>query len=105
MPSDEESDKSLFETKNSSGPEHEEEEPDVHKLVKQFLSTHPSPSHGLPVHPLSCPVIVPQRRPHSRSRGFVRAYAPVLENCGIDQASFLEFLKVFHKASQVGLIH
>lgn len=29
--------------------------------------------------PLPCPVILPQRRPQSKSRGFVRAYAPLLD--------------------------
>ncbi|CAK4031601.1 Hypothetical predicted protein [Lecanosticta acicola] len=50
--------------------------------------------------PLPCPVIIPQRRPRTKARGFVRAYSPVLENCGIDQATFMKFLKNFHKSSQ-----
>lgn len=50
--------------------------------------------------PLPCPVIIPQRRPRKKARGFVRAYAPVLEDCGIDQKTFLKFLKNFHKSSQ-----
>lgn len=33
---------------------------------------------------LPCPVIIPQRRPESRDRGFVRAYAPNLVDSGID---------------------
>ena len=79
-----------------------EKEMEIHKLVKKFLHAHPAPAHGSSVHPLPYPVIIPQKRPHSKARGFVKAYAPILESCGVDQASFLEFLDVFHKASQVG---
>ncbi|QIW97508.1 hypothetical protein AMS68_003026 [Peltaster fructicola] len=49
---------------------------------------------------LPCPVIIPQRRPRNKSRGFVRAYAPVLQNVGIDQDTFLRFLTNFHKSTQ-----
>ena len=50
--------------------------------------------------PLSHPVVIPQRRPGNRSRGFVRAYAPDLEGCGITQTTFLNFLEEFEKSSQ-----
>ncbi|KAK4508180.1 hypothetical protein PRZ48_001918 [Zasmidium cellare] len=50
--------------------------------------------------PLPCPVVIPQRRPRKKARGFVRAYAPVLGDCGIDQDTFLKFLKNFYKSSQ-----
>lgn len=47
------------------------------------------------------PVILPQRRPNDRSRGFVRAYAPDLGKYkGIDEGTFLNFLKEFHTSSQ-----
>ncbi|CAG8075600.1 unnamed protein product [Penicillium nalgiovense] len=42
---------------------------------------------------LPCPVIIPQRRPRNKDRGFVRAYAPILQDCGIDQETFLQFLE------------
>jgi hypothetical protein len=32
-----------------------------------------------------------------RSRGFVRAYAPALDSCGVDQDAFLDFIEGFHK--------
>jgi hypothetical protein len=54
-----------------------------------------------PVHRLPCPVIIPQRRPGAKKRGFVRAYAPVLADCGISQDVFIKFISDFHKASQV----
>ncbi|KAK8119986.1 uncharacterized protein PG998_004612 [Apiospora kogelbergensis] len=38
------------------------------------------------------PVVIPQRRPKDRTRGFVRAYAPDLARCGVDQATFLQFI-------------
>ncbi|KAF6231305.1 hypothetical protein HO173_010448 [Letharia columbiana] len=79
-------------------PESGEAKPDVHKLVQKFLTSHPAPTHG--TGRLPCPVIIPQRRPRTKSRGFVRAYVPVLADCGIDQDAFLEFLKTFYKASQ-----
>lgn len=82
-----------------ANPESGEDKPDVHKLVQKFLTSHPAPTHA--PGRLPCPVIIPQRRPRTKSHGFVRAYAPVLADCGIDQDTFLEFLKTFHKASQV----
>lgn len=72
----------------------------IGELVQSFVEQHPppyTPTEGR----LPCPVIIPQRRPKDKSRGFVRAYAPVLSDCGIDQVTFLDFLKSFHKASQV----
>ncbi|KAK7984573.1 NUDIX hydrolase domain-like protein [Apiospora arundinis] len=70
----------------------------------------PSPSSSLGLSPmasgvgsvspgkLSHVVIIPQRRPKQRERGFIRAYAPDLLNCGIDQAAFLAFIDGFNKA-------
>ncbi|KAL2827388.1 hypothetical protein BDW59DRAFT_160350 [Aspergillus cavernicola] len=52
---------------------------------------------------LPCPVIIPQRRPGAKKRGFVRAYAPVLEDCGISEDVFLKFISDFHKASQASM--
>ncbi|RAH52103.1 hypothetical protein BO85DRAFT_432276 [Aspergillus piperis CBS 112811] len=42
--------------------------------------------------PLPLPVVIPQQRPGSQERGFMAAYAPSLESCGIDQRSFLRFI-------------
>ena len=53
---------------------------------------------------LPFPVIVPQRRPGTKTRGFVRAYSPVLEGSGISQDVFLGFLKNLHKAAQASPI-
>ncbi|KAL4777273.1 hypothetical protein BDW60DRAFT_660 [Aspergillus nidulans var. acristatus] len=49
---------------------------------------------------LPYPVILPQRRPKNNKRGFIRAYAPVLTDFGIDQETFLNFLETSNKACQ-----
>ncbi|KAL9576504.1 MAG: hypothetical protein Q9212_007044 [Teloschistes hypoglaucus] len=69
--------------------------------VHDFIHKHPPSPHGAGTkqEPLALPIILPQRRPKERSRGFVRAYAPVLENCGIDQTTWLAFLDAFQKSS------
>lgn len=51
--------------------------------------------------PLSGPVILPQRRPRWKSRGFIRAYAPALRECDIDEEQFLDFMDRFHRAAKV----
>ncbi|KIW23610.1 uncharacterized protein PV07_11797 [Cladophialophora immunda] len=48
---------------------------------------------------LPLPVILPQRRPKARERGFIRAYAPDLAIKGIDQETFLDFIETFNQAS------
>jgi hypothetical protein len=49
---------------------------------------------------LPYPIIIPQRRPGTKGRGFARAYPPDLAQFGIDQDTFLRFLKSFHSASK-----
>ncbi|KAF2814362.1 uncharacterized protein BDZ99DRAFT_437263 [Mytilinidion resinicola] len=49
---------------------------------------------------LPCAVILPQRRPRAKARGFVKAYAPVLLETGIDQTTFLAFLSAWEKSSK-----
>ncbi|CAI7655021.1 unnamed protein product [Penicillium glandicola] len=43
--------------------------------------------------PLPLPIVIPQRRPGSQERGFMAAYTPSLESCGIDQRSFVRFIE------------
>ena len=73
------------------------------ELEDQFLRKHPIPqdlqNQPRPSGRLPLTVVLPQRRPKDRSRGFIRAYAPVLENCGIDQTTWLSFLDTFQKSS------
>lgn len=49
------------------------------------------------------PVVIAQRRPGSKFRGFVRAYAPELADCGIGQDMFLEFLEDLYESSKVSV--
>ena len=67
--------------------------------IKYSLPEMTTPPPGL-----SCPVVIPQRRPGSKGRGFMRAYAPVLSDYDISEEFFLAFLKTFHKASMVSSI-
>ncbi|KAL1859224.1 hypothetical protein Plec18170_002340 [Paecilomyces lecythidis] len=50
---------------------------------------------------LALPVVIPQRRPGKKQRGFMRAYAPVLSDFGISQEHFHDFLNALNKAVQV----
>ncbi|KAI1611855.1 hypothetical protein EDD36DRAFT_419726 [Exophiala viscosa] len=58
----------------------------------------PPPSFSQVTGRLPAAVIIPQRRPQSKTRGFIRAYAPDLANCGIDQQVFMHFLGGFDAA-------
>lgn len=69
---------------------------DVDHMLQSFVQRHP-PSYQQ-TGGLSSIVLLPQRRPKSQHKGFVRAYAPELQNCGIDQDSWLEFLDGFEKS-------
>lgn len=82
-----------------------EKEEDV--SVERLVTSIPKPKNQntnskdpAPIDRMPYPIIIPQRRPGTKSRGFVRAYAPVLEEHNIDQETFLGFLKNFHKAAQ-----
>lgn len=72
------------------------------EIAKSFLQTVKLPTGPQQTYtPLPNPVILPQRRPKDKSRGFVRAYAPVLGSCaGIDQKMFIDFLNDFDRASR-----
>jgi hypothetical protein len=65
-------------------------------LATQFASQHPVPKDAAPAR-LPAPILLPQRRPKDRNRGFLRAYAPDLAPFGIDQTTFLEFLDTAEK--------
>ncbi|KIW29631.1 uncharacterized protein PV07_05434 [Cladophialophora immunda] len=87
----------------------EEEEEDAFALDSILPPSYdeaisPSSSSTTPfttIKPLPAPIILPQRRPHRSSRGFIRAYAPVLQtHKNISQAAFLQFLKDFQQSSR-----
>ena len=71
-------------------------------LATQFTNSHPPPPYigdeNMSQARLSAPVVLPQRRPKNRDRGFIRAYAPALGECGIDQETFIDFLDTAEKA-------
>jgi hypothetical protein len=99
----------------------------VDELVQDVMTSNRAALSAAPAfvrNPLPCPVIIPQRRPRKKQRGFVRAYgkillstnsievsanhcllAPLLGECsGIDQETFIKFLENFYKSSQASPI-
>lgn len=76
----------------------------VDELVRDVLNATSAAAHLPPDFErtaMPCPVIIPQRRPRKKERGFIRAYPPLLGECsGIDQSTFLSFLENFHRSSQ-----
>ncbi|KAJ4291175.1 hypothetical protein N0V90_010373 [Kalmusia sp. IMI 367209] len=71
-----------------------------HGLAAAFLTRHhsqPDPEH---IQKLALPVVIPQRRPKHRARGFVRAYAPTMASVGIDQETFLDLVDTFNESLQ-----
>lgn len=79
-------------------PAKRKQEHDPKKMVKHFTDAYP-PSPEMAAGGLSLPVILPQRRPKDRTRGFIRAYAPALQDCGIDEPMFMDFLETFNTAT------
>lgn len=69
------------------------------RLVRFFKRHLPLPyTQQQPVGKLALPVILPQRYPHSRTRGWVRGYAPALADVGVDQTAWFEFLDQFEQS-------
>lgn len=90
---------------------------DISHVADRFIENHPLPipepiaqpepatdEAGNPIEinlgggRIALPVLLTQRRPGKRSRGFIRAYAPVLEDAGITEAAFLDFIDDMNKA-------
>ncbi|KAI8276800.1 hypothetical protein K4K56_000922 [Colletotrichum sp. SAR 10_98] len=69
-------------------------------LATAFLNRHPLKSDDSTgtKSGITMPVVLPQRRPKTRVRGFVRAYAPVLAAAGIDEEAFLDFIDTLNKS-------
>lgn len=79
-----------------ASPQEDGEVADGAALASWFASQHKAPREI--VYPkLPAPILLPQRRPKDRNRGFIRAYAPDLAPFGIDQATFIEFLNTAEK--------
>ncbi|KAG8528654.1 uncharacterized protein KY384_006341 [Bacidia gigantensis] len=73
-------------------------QPTLSSLADIVMAACATPLH--PAQPLPLPVIIPQRRPGNKDRGFVRAYAPSLAPAGISEETFLLFLTTFHTAAK-----
>jgi hypothetical protein len=65
--------------------------------AKAFLKRHPFQPNATSDKGLELPVVLVQRRPKKRARGFVRAYAPDLASVGIGQETFLDFIDTLNK--------
>lgn len=70
----------------------------VSQLVQNVFAS-PVPQQDRPTR-LPYPIIIPQRRPGSKGRGFARAYPPDMDAFGFDGAAFLRFLQSFQDASE-----
>ena len=72
------------------------------QALDSFINAHPVSTNASPTKSpdghLSCPVVIPQRRPGNKDRGFIEAYAPALEQFGIQQDEFINFIKATNKA-------
>lgn len=94
----------LLEEETASPPKYTEMAEPVNEvtLATHFMTSHPPPPYigdeNIPRARLLAPVVLPQRRPKNRDRGFIRAYAPALGECGIDQETFIDFLDTAEKA-------
>ena len=73
-------------------------QPTIESFSAVVMAKCPPLNH--PTNPLERPVIIPQRRPGARDRGFIHAYSPDLAEKGISQEAFLSFIQTFHAASQ-----
>lgn len=90
----------LDEAQQAIEPKKAHKDQSIDQIIETFVQQHPPPpySEQQPGGILSMPVIIPQRRPESHTRGFVRAYAPILADAGIDEQTWLDFLDGFEKA-------
>ncbi|KAJ6000789.1 hypothetical protein N7481_001198 [Penicillium waksmanii] len=53
---------------------------------------------------IACPVVIPQRRPGNKERGFMKAYAPMLSQYDISQEHFYDFINALNKAVQASKV-
>jgi hypothetical protein len=86
---------------NNLGEARETERREIENMVRDLLDMAGPPNSSTGRIP--GPVVIPQRRHGSKFRGFVRAYAPELADCGISQDMFLEFLEDIYESSKVSI--
>ncbi|OJJ29661.1 hypothetical protein ASPWEDRAFT_177402 [Aspergillus wentii DTO 134E9] len=75
-----------------------EESTDEGHLAEAFAAQYPLPLFADRKSSLPYPIVLPQRRPGARARGFVRAYPPDLNAFGIDKDMFLDFVDTANHA-------
>ena len=68
------------------------------ELAESFLQRYSAPPASGRNQQLALPVVITQKRPSKRTRGFIRAYAPILNDVGINEETFLEFIDDLNKA-------
>ncbi|KAI1737538.1 hypothetical protein F4680DRAFT_428021 [Xylaria scruposa] len=86
---------------DGSPPSYATSETQTSELAGTFLQRHSTPPPlGSGTQQLSLPVVITQKRPGKRTRGFIRAYSPVLDDVGVNEATFLEFIDELNKAVQ-----
>ena len=85
---------------NKDEPSGDAEPTNIASQVPFFLSRYKPPSPSVQFEPLPFPVVLPQRRPKDRTRGFIHAYAPVLAEHDITETTFIDFIETFDRASQ-----
>ncbi|KAL8827650.1 MAG: hypothetical protein Q9170_006926 [Blastenia crenularia] len=73
----------------------------IESLCKSTLAKCLPIAPSATITPLFYPVILPQRRPGTRERGFIQAYAPTLESKSLPQDAFLTFLTNLYESTQV----
>lgn len=75
--------------------------PSLKSLEEMCLAYAGPPPPGVAEKRLELPVVLPQRRPQAMmGRGFVRAYAPILEQKAISEEAFMVFLKCFGQTNR-----
>ncbi|CAF9932384.1 MAG: hypothetical protein GOMPHAMPRED_006561 [Gomphillus americanus] len=82
------------------------EQSTIEEISAKFLSVHiTAVPAGFQLRPLPNPVVLPQRRPRNKQRGFIRAYAPSLGECAaIDQKTFVDVISTWDQASKASPI-
>lgn len=75
-----------------------EEEAD--EAISSFTESNSRLSVTTPRGRIACPVVIPQRRPGNRERGFMKAYAPILSQHDISKEHFHSFINTLNKAIQ-----
>jgi hypothetical protein len=88
---DEAEQRSMAQKTNSESPQKSSD------VAKEFVKKYPFQPDSNSDTKLMLPVVLAQRRPKTRARGFVRAYAPVLDDVGINQETFLDFIDTLNR--------